>query len=68
MTRRGLFGAAAGVLLSCGLVPALSGCGGADTTTGPVEDVKAIAPVNPAPGTVPIDEEYKSMQKGKKGS
>jgi hypothetical protein len=52
----------AGVLL---LVSALAqtGCGGGAAPTGPNGEYKGIPATNPAPGTVPLEDEYKSQKK-----
>jgi hypothetical protein len=39
----------------------LPGCGSGAQETGPGGEVKITPVVNPAPGAVPIEEEYKKM-------
>jgi len=55
----------AGVLLVLAtLVFALPGCGGGGgQTTGASGETKIAPAVNPAPGTVPVEDEYKTQKK-----
>jgi hypothetical protein len=54
----GLLGVLVGLV---GLVSALPGCGGNEQETLDTGEIKITAPVNPAPKSVPVQEEYKSM-------
>jgi hypothetical protein len=60
-----------GVLVLSGALPvlatlmlALPGCGGGGgQTTGASGETKIAPPVNPAPGSVPVEDEYKTQKK-----
>jgi len=66
MTSQRLIGSLGVLAVTGALALALPGCGGGASTTGPnTQGTQITPPVNPAPGTLPIEEAYKSQQKKK---
>jgi len=63
--RRMLGGSVASLVIGL-LTTALPGCGGGQET-GPNGEVKVAPPLNPAPGVVPVEDEYKQQAPAKKG-
>jgi hypothetical protein len=57
----------AALLVLSGLGTALPGCGDGATETTPTGEVKIAPAANPAPKSVPVQEEYKSMDPAGKG-
>jgi hypothetical protein len=61
MSTRRIFGVSGVLMVLSALTMGLPGCGGGAQETGPTGEVKLAPVTNPAPGVVPVDEEYKQQ-------